>query len=81
MSKEIFRNSQTSVIMRSNFLLILGLCVGSLQQTVVLGDVCYEKDEAPVELGVVSNINCADLEGNIYSLGSELLSCCNCFRL
>ena len=66
--------------MRSNFLLILGLCVGSLQQT-VLGAVCYEKDKAPVELDVVSDIDCVDLEGNIYSPGSELLSCCDCFRL
>ena len=66
--------------MRSNFLLILGLCAGGLQQT-VLGDVCYQKDKAPVELDVVSNNNCVDLEGNIYSLGLELLSCCDCFRL
>ena len=66
--------------MRSHFLLILGLCVGSLHQT-VLGHVCYEKDQAPVELDVVSDMNCVDLEGNIYSLGSELRSCCDCFRL
>ena len=65
--------------MRTNFLLILGLCSLNLQQT-LLEDVCYEKDKAPVEVDVLYSDHCEDLEGNIYSLGSELRSCCDCFR-
>ena len=70
--------------MRSNFLLILGLCglcIGSLPQSEVVEDVCYEKDESPVDLDVLFNGACTDVEGNIYRVGSELQSCCDCFRL
>ena len=69
--------------MRSNLLLILGLCAGSLQQIVlcVPHGVCYEKDEVPVELDVLYEDVCVDVDGNIYSLDSELYSCCDCFRL
>ena len=67
--------------MRSNFLLILGLCAGSLHPIVKLGDVCHEKDEAPVELDVLYDDHCQDLEGVIYTTGSVLVSCCDCFRL
>ena len=65
--------------MRSNFLLILGL----LQQTVLclLPGVCYEKDDVPVEVGVLHDDHCVDVDGNIYGLDSELQSCCDCFRL
>ena len=66
--------------MRSNFLLILGFCTATLQQR-LLGDVCYEKDKAPVDLDADYHNNCVDLEGNIYRQGSELDSCCDCFRL
>ena len=68
--------------MRFNFLLILGLCAGSLQQT-LLEDVCHEKDEAPVDVDVLYDDDCVDLQGNIYGLelDSELQSCCDCFRL
>ena len=69
-----------SVIMRSNFLLILGLCSLNLQQT-LLEDVCYEKDKAPVAVDVLYDDQCLDLEGVIYTLGSELMSCSDCFRL
>ena len=62
--------------MRTNFLLILGL----FQQT-LLENVCYEKDKAPVEDDVLYDDQCLDLEGVIYPLGSELVSCCDCFRL
>ena len=65
---------------RSNVLLIFGLCTGSLQQIFVFCDLCYEKDTAPVELDVQFNVDCRDLEGNIYRLGSELRSCCDCLR-
>ena len=71
---------RTFVRMRTNFLLILGLCALNLQQT-LLEDVCYEKDKAPVDLDVLYDDQCLDLEGVIYSLGSELVSCCDCFRL
>ena len=69
--------------MRSNFLLILGLCAGSLQQTVlcVAHGVCFEKDEVPVEVDVLYDDDCVDVEGNIYGQQSELQSCCDCFRL
>ena len=69
--------------MRSNFLLILGLCAGSLQQIVlcVAHGVCFEKDEVPVEVDVLYDDDCVDVEGNIYGLQSELQSCCDCFRL
>ena len=69
-------------MMRSNFLLILGLCAGSLQQTVlcVAHGVCFEKDEVPVEVDVLYADNCVDVEGNIYGQQSELQSCCDCFR-
>ena len=71
--------------MRSNFLLILGLCAGRLQQTVlcVAHGVCYEKDEAPVDVDVLYDDDCEDREENIYQLepDSELHSCCDCFRL
>ena len=72
--------------MRSNFLLILGgLCAGIPYQTVlcVSHGVCYEKDEAPVDVDVLYDDDCVDLEGNIYQLerDSELQSCCDCFRL
>ena len=69
--------------MRSNFLLILGLCAGSLQQTVlcIAHGVCFEKDEVPVEVDVLYDDDCVDVEGNIYGLQSELQSCCDCFRL
>ena len=66
--------------MRTNFLLILGLCYLNLQQT-LLSDVCYEKDKTPVEVDVVYDDQCLDLEGVIYTLGSELMSCSDCFRL
>ena len=79
-STEIFTIPRTSVRMRTNFLLILGLCAMNLQQT-LLEDVCYEKDKAPVELDVLYDEVCLDLEGVIYTLGSELVSCCDCFRL
>ena len=65
--------------MRTNLLLILGLCSMNLQQT-LLEDVCYEKDKAPVELDVLYNDQCLDIQGVIYTLGSELVSCCDCFR-
>ena len=69
--------------MRSNPLLILALCAGTLQQTVlcVPHGVCYEKDEVPVDVDVLYDGDCVDLDGNIYSLDSELYSCCDCFRL
>ena len=68
--------------MRSTFLLILGLCAGSLQQIVLPypPGVCYEKDEVPVELDVLYDDDCVDVDGNIQSLGSKLYSCCDCFR-
>ena len=87
---EIFHNScinfiipQTSAMMRSDFLLILGLFAGSLQQTVVCvgHGVCYEKDEVPVDVDVLYDDDCVDVEGNIYGQQSELQSCCGCFRL
>ena len=69
--------------MRSNFLLILGLCAGSLSQTVlcVVYGVCFDKDEVPVDVDVLYDDECVDVEGNIYGLQSELQSCCDCFRL
>ena len=68
--------------MRPNFLLILVFFAVNLPGR-LLGDVCYKKDKAPVELDVVYHDNCVDLEGNIYGLelDSELQSCCDCFRL
>ena len=66
--------------MRTNFLLILGLCAVNLQKTLV-DDICYEKDKALVDVDVLYDDHCVDIEGVIYSLGSELASCCNCFRL
>ena len=66
--------------MRTNILLILGLCSLNLHQT-LLDDVCYEKDKAPVELDVLYDDQCVDLEGNIYREGSQLMSCCDCLRL
>ena len=51
----------------------------NLQQT-ALGGVCYVKDKAPVEVDFLYNELCGDVEGNIYSLGSELKSCSDCFR-
>ena len=64
--------------MRSNFLLILGLCAGTLQQTVlcVAHGVCFEKDEVPVDVDVLYDDDCVDVDGNIYGLQS----CCDCFR-
>ena len=69
--------------MRSNLLLILGLCTRSLQQIVlpVPPGVCYEKDEVPVDVDVLYDDDCVDVDGNIHSLDSELYSCCDCFRL
>ena len=69
--------------MRFNLLLILGLCARSLQQIVLPypPDVCYEKDEVPVDVDVLYDGDCVDVDGNIYSLDSELYSCCDCFRL
>ena len=69
--------------MRSNFLLILGLCAGSLGQTVlcVVYGVCFDKDEVPVDVDVLYDDECVDVEGNIYGQQSELQSCCDCFRL
>ena len=78
------RIPQTSPIMRTTFLLILavcGVCTGNLPQPEVVGDVCYEKDESPVDLDALFNEACTDVEGNIYRVGSELQSCCDCFRL
>ena len=74
---------QASAVMRSNLLLILALCARSLQQIVLPGlpGVCYEKDEVPVELDVLYDDDCVDVDGNIYSLDSELYSCRDCFRL
>ena len=69
--------------MRSNLLLILGLCARSLQQ-IVLPDppgVCYEKDDVPVDVDGLYDGDCVDLDGNKYRLYSELYSCCDCFRL
>ena len=68
--------------MRANFLLILGLCglcAGNDPQSET-DDVCYEKDDSPVDLDVLFNGACSDEEGNIYRVGSELQSCCDCFR-
>ena len=69
--------------MRSTFLLFLALCAGSLQHTVlpVPPDVCYEKDDVPVDVDVLYDDHCVDVDGNKYSLDSELYSCCDCFRL
>ena len=69
--------------MRSKFLLILGLCTASLQQTVVCvaHGVCHEKDEVPVDVDLLYDDHCVDVEGNSYDQGSELQSCCDCFRL
>ena len=69
--------------MSSNLLLLLALSAGSLQQTVlcVAHGVCFEKDEAPVDVDVLYNDDCVDVEGNIYGPQSELQSCCGCFRL
>ena len=66
--------------MRTNFLLILGLCAVNLQKTLV-EDICFEKDQALVEVDVIYDDHCVDIEGVIYILGSELMSCCDCFRL
>ena len=63
--------------MRTNFLLNLGLSL----MTLLLGDVCYEKDKAPVDEDVLFEDQCLDVEGVMYTLGSELMSCCDCFRL
>ena len=52
----------------------------SLSYYVLLDDVCYEKDKAPVELDVLYNDKCQDLEDVSYTVGSELVSCCDCFR-
>ena len=73
----------TSARMRSTFLLILGLCSGSFQQLLLPypPDVCYEKDEVPVDVDVLYDDDCVDLDGNKYKLDSELYSCCDCFRL
>ena len=43
--------------------------------------VCFEKDEVPVDVDALNNDECLDIYGNIYKLGSELYSCCDCFRL
>ena len=70
--------------MGSNFLLILAVCglsTGNQPQPEVVGDVCYEKDESPVDLDALFNEACTDVEGNTYRVGSELHSCCDCFRL
>ena len=69
--------------MRSTFLLILGVCAGSLQQIVLPAppDVCYEKDDVPVDVDVLYDDDCVDVDGNNYSRESELYSCCDCFRL
>ena len=77
---EIFTIPRTSATMRTNFLLILGLCAVNLQKTLV-EDICFEKDEALVEVDVIYDDHCVDIEGVIYILGSELMSCCDCFRL
>ena len=53
--------------------------VQDLQQT-LLEDVCHEKDKAPVEVDVLFDDQCLDIEGVRYTMGSELLSCCDCFR-
>ena len=78
---ETFIIAGTSAKMRSNFLLILGLCLHQSVLCVSQG-VCYEKDEAPVDVDVLYDDDCVDLEGNIYGLelDSELQSCCDCFR-
>ena len=80
---EILINPQASARMRFNFLLIFGLSAWSLQQTVlcVPQGVCYEKDDVPVDVDVLYDDDCVDVDGNIYSLDSELHSCCDCFRL
>ena len=52
----------------------------SLSYYVLLDDVCYEKDKAPVEVDVLYDDQCLDLEGVIYTVGSELASCSDCFR-
>ena len=49
------------------------------QQT-LLEDVCHEKDMAPVEVDVVYDEQCLDLEGVSFTVGSELASCSDCFR-
>ena len=68
--------------MRSNFLLILGLCAGSLQTVhPVPPGVCYEKDDVPVDVDGLYDDHCVDVDGNKYRLDSELHSCCDCFRL
>ena len=59
---------------------MLGFIIGILQATSVLSADCFKKDEAPVDFEF-SNQNCRDLKGNIFSPGSELESCCGCFRL
>ena len=43
--------------------------------------VCFEKDEVPVDVDALYNDECLDIYGNIYKPGSELFSCCDCFRL
>ena len=65
------------------FLLILGLCAGSFQQLLLPypPGVCYEKDDVPVDVDVLYDGDCVDVDGNKYSLDSELYSCCDCFRL
>ena len=69
--------------MRSNLPLLLALVVGSLQQTVlcVPYGVCFEKDDVPVDVDVLYDDDCVDVDGNIYGPLSELQSCCDCFRL
>ena len=69
--------------MRINLLLILELCALSLQQLHLPypPGVCYEKDDVPVDVDVLYDDHCVDDDGNIYSLDSELYSCCDCFRL
>ena len=69
--------------MRSSFLLILALFAESLQQILLPypPGVCYEKDDVPVDVDGLYDGDCVDVDGNKYSLGSELYSCCDCFRL
>lgn len=66
--------------MRFNFLLILGLVC--LQQTLhsVEAGACFEKEEVPVDVAVLYDYDCGDVEGNIYGLNSSLHSCCDCLR-
>ena len=41
---------------------------------------CFEPDNLPVRLDAFFNDGCHDIRENKFELGSELQSCCQCFK-